>query len=69
MRRVFWCIADYHNSNRYSLNLTACHRRYGKTIAITSARDPVKIVVHQRRHTLQQLNPWRVKPVSRVLLK
>jgi hypothetical protein len=69
MRRVFTCIADYYNSNGYSLNLTACHRRYGKTIAITGTRDPVKIVVHQRWHTLQKFNPWRVKPISGMLLK
>jgi hypothetical protein len=60
MRRVFWGIANYYNANRYSLNLTACHGRYGKTIAITGTRDPVKIVVHQRRHTLKQFNTWRV---------
>jgi ABC-type transport system involved in Fe-S cluster assembly fused permease/ATPase subunit len=60
MRRVFWGIAHNHNPNRYSLNLTARNGRNGKTIAITSARYAVKIVVHERWHTLKQLNPWRV---------
>jgi len=69
MRRVFWCIANHHNSNRYFFNLTACNRRNGKTIAITSARYAVKITVHKSWHTLKQLNAWRVVPVGRVLLQ
>ena len=69
MRRVFSGIADHHNSNGYLFNLTACNRRNGKTIAITSARYAVKIIVHERWHTLKQLNPWRVVAVCRVLLK
>ena len=69
MRRVFSTIADDHNSNGYFFNLTACNRRNGKTVTIASARYAVKITVHERWHTLKQLNSWRVVPVCRVLLK
>ena len=69
MSWVFWCIAHNHNPNGYFFNLTACNGRNGKTITITSAGYAVKILVHERRHTLKQLNPWRVVAVCRVLLK
>jgi hypothetical protein len=69
MRRVFWGIANNDNSNGYFFNLTACNGGNSKTIAITSARDPVKITVHKRWHTLKQFNPWRIVSVCRVLLK
>jgi len=69
MSRVFFGIANYYNSNRYSFHLTARHGRNGKTITITSARDPIKITVHKRRHTLQQFNTWRIVAVGGVLFK
>jgi hypothetical protein len=69
MRRVFVCVADHNNPNGYSLNLTARNGGNSKTIAITGTRDPIKIIVHERRHTLKQLNPWRVVPISGMLLK
>jgi len=52
MSWVFSGIANYYNSNGYFFNLTACNRRNGKTIAIAGPRNTVKIIVHQRRHTL-----------------
>ena len=69
MRRVFSSIANHNNSNGYFFNLTACNGRNGKTVAVARARDAVKITVHQRWHTLKQLNAWRVVAVCRVLLK
>ena len=68
MRRVFSGIADHHNSNGYIFNLTARHRSNGKTIAVPSARYAVKIIMHERWHTLQEFNTWRVVAVGRVLL-
>ena len=69
MRWVFSGIAHNHNTNRYFFNLAARNGRNGKTVAIARARYAVKIIVHQRWHTLKQLNPWRVVAVCRVLLK
>ena len=68
MRRVFSGIAHNHNSTGYFFNLTARNGRNGKTIAITSARYAVKIPVHERWHTLKQLDAGRVVAVCRVLL-
>ena len=69
MRWVFSGIAHHHNSYGYIFNLTACNGGNGKTITITSARYAVKITVHKRWHTLQQLNPWRIVAVNGVLLE
>jgi len=69
MGRVVWCIANYYNPNGYIFNLTAGNRRNSKTITITSARDPIKITMHKRRHTLKQFNSWRIVAVGRVLFK
>ncbi len=66
---VVWCIADYYNPNGYLFNHATANGGNTKAVAITSSRNPVKIVVHKRWHTLKQFNPWRVQPVSRVLLK
>ena len=69
MRRVFSGIAHHNNSNRYIFNLAARNGGNRKTIAVPSARYAVKITVHERWHTLQQLNTWRVVAVCGVLLK
>jgi len=69
MRRVFNSIAHHNNSNRYIFNLAACNSRNGKAVAVARARYAVKITVHERWHTLQEFNTWRVVAVGRVLLK